>query len=177
LRVSQKRAVRYRWVMRIVHPPTSYTKAQRAERRSLYLAGPFEAGEWRDEVITALSDLDVDFYDPRNGIWETPAALDVPAGSFAGMLSWQLENAEQARVVIAWLPPGVPAMTATLQLGYLSAKRGGPKKGSTVIVGPDGEKGKNHLLRSFAGSTRIFFMGALPDVIRGARYELMRTDM
>ena len=46
-----------------------------------------------------------------------------------------------------------------------------------MIVGPDGEKGKNHLLRTFAGSTLIFFMGTLPDVIRGARYELMRTDM
>jgi hypothetical protein len=173
----RRRVSTLRGMPRIVHPPTSFTKAQRAERRSLYLAGPFEGGEWRDDVITAMSDLDVDIYDPRNGVWETPAALDLAAGAFAGMLDWQLANAEQARVVIVWLPAGASAMTATLQLGYLAAKRGGPKKGSTVIIGPDGEKGKNHLLRTFVANTRVSFMGALPDVIRVARYELVRTDM
>ena len=164
---------------RIVHPPTSFTKAQRAERRSLYLAGPFEGGEWRDDVITAMSDLDVDIYDPRNGVWETPAALDLTAGAFAGMLDWQLANAEQARVVIVWLPAGASAMTATLQLGYLAGQTRRAAKGSTqaIHIRPDGEKGKNHLLRTFVANTRVSFMGALPDVIRVARYELVRTDM
>jgi hypothetical protein len=157
----------------IIHPPTRLTKAQRT-RPSVYLAGPFEAGAWRDEVIAGLQDLDVDVFDPRNGVWETPAADHVSAGAFAGMLSWQLDNAADASVIVFWLPRGVAATTALLQLGFLAAKRGGHKRGSTVIVGLP-EDPERSILRTFAATTRVFPMPDLAGVIRVTRHELTAT--
>ena len=154
-------------------PPSRLTKAART-RRSIYLAGPFGDDAWRDEAIAAIADLDVDVFDPRNPVWETPAAADLPPGALRGMLDWQLSNASDATVVVFWLPRGVPAPTAMLQLGALAAKRGGAKRGSSVIVGPEGDP--NDLVRAFVGLTRVFLMPTLADVMRGARYQLTRED-
>jgi hypothetical protein len=117
-----------------------------------------------------LGDLDVDIYDPRNDVWETDAAAALPAGAFRGMLDWQMSNIADATVVAFWLPRNVSALTATLQLGVLASKRGGPKRGSTVIIGPIGPD--NDVIRAFAANMRVFLMGDLPDVIRGARHQL-----
>jgi hypothetical protein len=160
-------------VANVIRPPNNLTKAQRT-RRSIYLAGPFVDDAWRDEMIAALADLEVDIYDPRNGVWETPAAADLSAGAFRGMLDWQLSNAADATVVAFWLPRGVPALTATLQLGSLAAKRGGAKRGSSVIVGPEGEP--TDIVRAFVASSRVFLMPTVEAIIRGARYQLTRTD-
>jgi hypothetical protein len=161
---------------RVIGPPTNLTKAERAARRSVYLAGTFEPASWRDDVIAAVADLDVDVYDPRAACLETRDAADLASGAFAGRLSWQLANAAEANVVIVWLPPRAPAVTALLHLGFLAAKRGGAKRGSSVIVGgPEGPA--NDIVKAFAANTRVFYMGALADAIRGARYELTRTDL
>lgn len=61
-----------------------------------------------------------------------------------------------------------------LQLGYLAAKRGGARRGSTVVVGPTGEP--NDLIREFSGLTGVFSMPTVADVARGARFQLTRTD-
>jgi len=117
----------------------------------------------------------VDVYDPRDGVWETDAAADLSAGSFAGKLSWQMGNATDADVVAFWLPPGARAETAMLQLGALAAKRGGARRGSSVIVGlPDGHAAD--VVRRFAAASAVQHVPALADVVRVARYELTRTD-
>ena len=81
------------------------------------------------------------------------------------MLSWQLDNASDASVIVFWLPRGVAATTALLQLGFLAAKRGGHKRGSTVIVGLP-EDPERSILRTFAATTRVFPMPDLEGVIR-----------
>ena len=60
------------------------------------------------------------------------------------------------------------------RVGALAAKRGGAKRGSSVIVGPEGDP--NDLVRAFVGLTRVFLMPTLADVMRGARYQLTRED-
>ena len=64
----------------VLRPPTNLTKAERSKRRSIYLAGPFVPGAWRDEVIAGLTDLDIDLWDPRSDVWESPEAASLSAG-------------------------------------------------------------------------------------------------
>jgi hypothetical protein len=157
----------------VLCPPSRRNKPDRT-RPSIYLAGPFGEGGWRDEAIAAIADLDVDVFDPRDGVWETAAAGELPPGALRGKLEWQITNAADATVVVFWLPRDVVAPTALLQLGMLAAKRGGAKRGSSVIVGPEGDP--NDLVRAFVGAMRVFLMPTLADVMRAARYELTRSD-
>lgn len=153
---------------------------------TLFLAGPFDDDDggpeqrrsWRDDVLDAVADLDVDVFDPRNGRWrEVKAAPPTPGtrGSLDGMYDWQLGNAVAADVVLVWIPAGRHAPTALLQLGHLAAKRGNPARGSSVVVGGDGLDG---LHQTFARLMRLFPAGRgqpLDHAVRLVRIQLEKA--
>jgi hypothetical protein len=156
-------------VATILRAPDRLTAAERKAAVTLYLAGPFDgdAGGWRDEVIGALEDLDITIIDPRNERW---AGLETGSAGRRGAYDWQCDAAYEADVVVVWVPEGSAAPTALLVLGYLAAKRGNAKRGSSVVVGGDGADG---LVRLFAQNHQLFPVdGDLEEVARIARLQL-----
>ena len=157
----------------ILQAPGRLTTAQRRATTTLYLAGPFDdastarAASWRDTVIDACADLDITIIDPRNERWPT---LEEGSAARRGAYEWQCAAAFDADVVIVWVPEGGHAPTALLVLGYLGAKRGNAKKGSSVVVGGRGWDG---LVTLFAQNQRLFPVGEdLAEVIRIARIQV-----
>jgi len=156
----------------ILRAPDRLTAAQRKTTTTLFLAGPFDTdgtggGSWRDEVIDALGDLAITIIDPRNDRW---AKLEAGTPGRRGAYEWQCAAAFDADVVIVWVPAGSHAPTALMILGYLGAKRGNAKKGSSVIVGGTGWDG---LVTLFAQNQRLHPVGGdLGEVIRIARLQL-----
>lgn len=158
--------------------PTRLTAEQRRTTTTLYLAGPFDDGDgtpaqapsWRDEVIAGCDDLTITIVDPRSERW---AGLEPGSAGRRGAFEWQCTMAYDADVVVVWVPAGRSAPTALLMLGYLAAKRGNAKKGSSVVVGGAGWDG---LVTLFAQNHRLFPMGDdLSDVIRIVRLQLQET--
>ncbi len=153
----------------ILRAPDRLTAAQRKTTVTLFLAGTFDGdadgtGGWRDEVIDAFADDELTIIDPRNERWAT---LEPGSPGRRGAYEWQCDSAYDADVVIVWVPEGSSAPTARSILGYLAAKRGNPKKGSTVVVGGD------ELVRLFAQNHRLFPVGGdLDEVIRIARLQV-----
>ncbi len=156
----------------ILRAPERLSAAQRKTTTTLYLAGPIDGGgsgggSWRDEVVEALADLDITIIDQRNDRW---AGLEAGAPGRRGAYDWQCASAYDADVVVVWVPDGSHAPTALMILGYLGAKRGNAKRGSSVVVGGDGCDG---LVRLFAQNHRLFSVdGDLAEVIRIARLQL-----
>jgi hypothetical protein len=154
----------------ILRAPDRLTTAQKKATTTLFLAGPFEDGAeggWRDEVIEAFEDLDITIIDPRSDRW---ADLEVGSPGRRGAYEWQCAAAFDADVVIVWVPEERTAPTALMILGYLAAKRGNAKRGSSVVVGGDGWEG---LVQLFAQNARLFPAGDdLGEVIRLARLQL-----
>lgn len=155
----------------ILRAPARLTAAQKKATTTLFLAGPFDDDEggrsWRDEVIDALADADVTIVDPRNDRW---SELEVGSPGRRGAYEWQCAAAFDADVVVVWVPAGSHAPTALMILGYLGAKRGNAKRGSSVVVGGDGWDG---LVKLFAQNQRLFPAGdELDEVVRIARLQL-----
>ena len=159
----------------ILRAPNRLTAAQRKVTTTLFLAGPFDDGDgsadatrsWRDEVIDALSDLEITIVDPRNERW---AGLEVGSAGRRGAYEWQCSQAFDADVVMVWVPEGRHAPTALMILGALGAKRNNAKRGSSVVVGGDGWDG---LVRLFAQNQRLFPAdGDLAEVIRITRLQV-----
>ncbi len=156
----------------ILRAPARLTTAEKKVTTTLFLAGPFDDGpaggpSWRDEVIDAVSDLDITIFDPRNDRWPE---LAVGSAGRRGAYEWQCAAAFDADVVIVWVPDGSHAPTALMILGYLGAKRSNAKRGSSVVVGGNGWDG---LVKLFAQNQRLFPVGDdLHEVIRIARLQL-----
>ncbi len=159
----------------ILTAPARLGAAARRTTATVYLAGPFEDDDgsptrprsWRDEVIDALTELDVTIVDPRSERW--PGLAPGSAGR-RGAYDWQCSAAFDADVVVVWVPAGRSAPTALLILGYLGAKRSNAKRGSSVVVGGGGWDG---LVQLFAQNQRLFPAGDdLAEVIRITRLQL-----
>ena len=153
----------------ILRAPERLTASQKKATTTLSLAGPFEDGDgsWRDEGIAAFDDLDVTVLDPRNDRWPE---LEAGSAGRRGAYEWQCDSAFDADVVVVWVPEGSHAPTALMILGYLGAKRGNAKRGSSVVVGGDGWGG---LVQLFAQNQRLFPAGDdLSEVIRLARLQV-----
>ncbi|MFN8025783.1 MAG: nucleoside 2-deoxyribosyltransferase domain-containing protein [Acidimicrobiia bacterium] len=159
----------------IIKAPEGLTAKEKKVTTTLFLAGPFEDGDgdeqpprsWRDEVIDAYADLDITIYDARSARWP---GLEAGSARQRGAYEWQCATAFDADVVIVWVPEDRHAPTALMILGYLAAKRGNAKRGSSVIVGGGGWDG---LVKLFAQNGRLFRMeDDLSEVIRVARLSL-----
>lgn len=159
----------------ILRAPNRLTAAQRKVTTTLFLAGPFDDGDgsadatrsWRDEVIDALSDLEITIVDPRHERWSD---LEVGSAGRRGAYEWQCSQAFDADVVMVWVPEGRHAPTALMILGALGAKRNNAKRGSSVVVGGDGWDG---LVRLFAQNQRLFPVdGDLAEMIRITRLQV-----
>jgi hypothetical protein len=156
-------------MLHVICPPARPPKSQRAPR-SLYLAGDFADAGWRDAVAAALGDLDLDLFDPRDGVWGTPAAADLDAVAYRMAVDWQVRMALEATVVLFWLP-GDPPPLALLQLGQLAAKRGGAAKGRTVVVARPTAPPRDPVV-AFATQLLVGRASDLEDALRLVRHAL-----
>lgn len=157
----------------IVTPTDRLNAAQKKQTASIYLAGPFDdktdssQPNWRDQVTAGLQDLDAYIIDPRSARW---AEFELDSPGRRGAYDWQCSMAFDADVVTMWLPADEHAPTALMLLGYLAAKRGNAKRGSSVVVGGNGHRG---LAKLFAQNQRLFPVdGDIAEVTRISRVQL-----
>ncbi len=161
-----------RFMATVLRAPVRLSAAQRKAVATVFLAGTFDetAASWRDDVIAALSDLEVTIIDPRNDRWQ---GLEAGSAGRRGAYEWQCASAYDADVVVVWVPAGSHAPTALMILGHLAAKRGTAARGSSVIVGGGGWDG---LVQLFAQNQRLFPVGDdFADLLRIARDRVERA--
>ena len=90
--------------------------------KSIFLAGTIEMGNsvnWQVRAIEALS-TKYDIFNPRRDNWDTSWEQNIDNTEFFGQVSWELENIENADIVLFYFAPGTKSPISLLELGICS---------------------------------------------------------
>ena len=121
--------------MNVYRPPTHSPRASRGHRSSVFLAGSIEMGtaeRWQDKVTEALSDLDIDVFNPRRDDWDSSWVQSKDHPQFREQVEWELEYLLDSAWVFMYFSPGTQSPITLLELGLVAHLRG------LVVVCPDG---------------------------------------
>ncbi len=118
--------------MAVNYPPHT---PRREFPKSIFLAGTIEKGnseDWQTKVTEELSGS-YDVFNPRRGDWDNSWEQSIGNPVFFGQVSWELENLENADVVLFYFDPNSKSPISLLELGICS------QLGKEIIVVcPDG---------------------------------------
>ena len=103
---------------------------------SIFLAGSIEMGlaeDWQRKVITALSDKDYVFYNPRRSDWDSSWKQEISNPQFREQVEWEMEGLERASAIMMYLEPSTKSPISLLEMG-LHAR----EQGKMVVCCPEG---------------------------------------
>lgn len=104
---------------------------------SMFLAGSIEMGEappWQDQLTEALRDENVTIYNPRRDDWDNSWVSSIENPQFVEQVSWELEQLENASIVVVHFCAGLLAPISLLELGLFTSR----KPEQLVVYCPDG---------------------------------------
>lgn len=104
---------------------------------SLFLAGSIEMGaaeHWQTRVVEALSEYNVDIYNPRRDDWDSSWVQSIDNPQFNEQVTWELEHLVKSEYVIFCFDPNTKSPITLLELGYML----GMTKGNVYVVCPPG---------------------------------------
>ena len=107
--------------MRVIYPPEIYIKSP--GKLSIFLAGSIEMGlaeEWQNKVIEALSKFDIDILNPRRVDWDSSWEQSIDNKPFLEQVTWELDNLEQADLILFYFAENTKSPVSLLELGRFS---------------------------------------------------------
>lgn len=122
-------------VMMNVYKPPAHPVRSKLERPSVFLAGSIEMGaaeRWQDKVTEALSDLNIDVFNPRRDDWDSSWVQSKDNTQFREQVEWELKYLHDCTWVFMYFSPGTQSPITLLELGLVA-----PRGGLTVVC-PDG---------------------------------------
>jgi len=107
-------------------PPTRNLNAP-TSRLGIFLAGSIEMGKatnWQEDVVSMLSDLPIDFYNPRRKDWDSSWKQEISNPHFYEQVTWELDHIESSNVVIFYFQPDTISPITLMELGLVAAQNG-----------------------------------------------------
>lgn len=104
-----------------------------AYRFSLFLAGSIEMGlaeKWQDRVVSALSEFDIDIFNPRRDDWDSSWEQVKENKQFKEQVEWELDHIDIADHILFYFDPSTKSPVSMLELGIVLSTNG--KSGVTV---------------------------------------------
>ena len=101
-------------------------------RPSIFLAGTIDMGnsiDWQTQTISALSDYDVNIFNPRRNDWDSSWEQRATNEQFRYQVEWELKHLRRADVVFINILPDSKSPITLLEMGLFIHK--------CVIVCPD----------------------------------------
>jgi hypothetical protein len=105
------------------------------EGKKVFLAGSIDMGkavDWQTQVGEALGDLDVAIMNPRRDDWDSSWEQDISNDQFNEQVTWELEQLENADVIVMYFDPKGQAPITLLELGLHAAS------GKVICCCPEG---------------------------------------
>lgn len=99
-----------------IRAPHPYTN----DKPTVFLAGSIEMGSahpWQDDIVAALSDLDITLLNPRREHWDSSWKQSVGDANFHEQVSWELTGQENASLIIFYFDPSTKSPISLLELG------------------------------------------------------------
>lgn len=114
----------------IVHKPPIWPQVNRP---SVVLYGGIQSEPaWQTSLIASLSDLPVDILDPRRDDWDSSWKEDINFPKFKEQVTWEMDCAKVADVIVFYFPPGMLTPIALLELGMHAGT------GKALVCCPEG---------------------------------------
>ena len=101
-------------------------------RPSIFLAGTIDMGnsiDWQTQTISALSDYDVNIFNPRRNDWDSSWEQRATNEQFRYQVEWELKHLRRADVVFINILPDSKSPITLLEMGLYIHK--------SIIVCPD----------------------------------------
>ena len=118
--------------MKIYTPENGKLVEDEWDRPSIFLAGTIDMGnsiDWQTQTISALSDYDVNIFNPRRNDWDSSWEQRATNELFRYQVEWELKHLRRADVVFINILPDSKSPITLLEMGLFIHK--------CVIVCPD----------------------------------------
>lgn len=89
----------------------------------IFLAGSIDMGKaenWQERLERELTDYDVVICNPRRDDWDSTWVQSIDNPQFNEQVTWELENIENADLVIFYFDPSGPAPITLMELGLVA---------------------------------------------------------
>lgn len=115
---------------------------------NIFLGGSIEMGtatQWQKVVIESLSDLPVQFLNPRRDDWNKDWIQSIDNPEFRKQVEWELNSLELSDIIIFYIDPNTKSPITLMELGIHS------KSNKAIVFCPDGfwRKGNIDVLCQF----------------------------
>lgn len=115
---------------------------------NIFLGGSIEMGnaiEWQKEVIKSLSNLPVQFLNPRRDDWDSKWTQSIDNPEFKKQVIWELNSLELSDIIIFYIDPNTKSPVTLMELGLHA------KTNKCIVFCPDGfwRKGNIDVLCEF----------------------------
>ena len=117
-------------IAKVFLPPNPLTK-----RKSVFLAGSTEMGlaeNWQQRVIKAVSEFDIDIFNPRRVDWDSSWEQTIQNKQFNAQVTWELDALDEATHILMYFDPATKSPISLLELGLYAAT------GKLIVVCPEG---------------------------------------
>ncbi|MEM8604033.1 MAG: nucleoside 2-deoxyribosyltransferase domain-containing protein [Cyanobacteria bacterium P01_H01_bin.121] len=107
--------------MRIFKPPS--VLPQNSDIPAVFLAGSIEQGtapDWQLDVTTALSDLELNIFNPRRDQWDATWVQRKDNPAFRAQVEWELDALELADWIVIYFAPQTKAPITLLEFGLFA---------------------------------------------------------
>jgi len=126
---------------RIFKAPKRHPVGDKNSNTRIFLAGSIDMGKavnWQDQVTNALLDYDVDIYNPRRDDWDSTWEQKIDNPKFNEQVTWELDNIENADIVVFYFDPSGPAPITLMELGISAARQGLAAVAHLIVCCPEG---------------------------------------
>jgi hypothetical protein len=139
-------------------------------RPSIILYGAIQPEpSWQTHLATSLSDLPISILDPRRSDWDSSWIEDVSFPLFKEQVTWEMDYAAVADVVVFYFAPGALTPVTLLELGLYAGT------GKAVVCCPEGfyKKGNVQMVCARYGIEMVGDLEGLGEVVRGKLGEMV----
>jgi Nucleoside 2-deoxyribosyltransferase like len=105
------------------------------DKINIFLAGSIEMGVaelWQEKIVQQLSDLEVQFLNPRRNDWDSTWEQKIENENFKQQVLWELSSLENSDIIIMYFDPNTKSPISLLELGLFA------KSNRLVVLCPDG---------------------------------------
>lgn len=104
--------------------------------KSIFLAGTtskVDTSDWREVLITSLSDVPVTLYNPYRADWDSSWHEDITFAPYREQVEWELDKHDKADIVVVYFHPATQAAVSLLEFGICARV-----PGKAIVVCPEG---------------------------------------
>lgn len=91
--------------------------------KTIFLGGTIDNGisaNWQSHIVSALSDCDVDIYNPRNKKWDiTHNPSDLRNSVLISQIEWELFYLQEVKINLFWFEPNSKSPITLMELGLI----------------------------------------------------------